>query len=304
MRINILHLRSFYAIALEGSINQAARRMNVSQSTLSKQLKSFESRHKVTLFTGRTPPLRLTSEGEDLMARAKRIFEEIDLIEQSFDHGDKEREQTVRIGSDTPPLAARLAHDLKAVFGQMAISLRIENARETFDSLRMGQTDMAVVMNPSVQAKFTYLPLSEDHLCAALCASHPLAQKPDFLLEDLRSQTLLLREHSSRTRQALEALLLDAKIIPNDQIELHTRETIREALALNMGIGFFFSLECPPDNRIVYKPIKTDLSVPKVTTYLVYPTERRSHPLMRKASDIVRLWALDPLKDAVNEKKL
>ncbi|WP_162148543.1 LysR substrate-binding domain-containing protein [Asticcacaulis sp. AC402] len=290
MRVNILHLRTFYAIALDGSINQAARRMNVSQSTLSKQLKAFESRHKVTLFTGRTPPLKLTSRGEALLMQVQRVFAGLDEIDQALGEDVDSDQIYLRIGSDTPPLAARLAHDLKQVYHRLNLTLRIENARDTFENLRLGQTDMAIVMNPPVHAQFHYVPVMEDSLMAALPRDHPLASAEYFDIGDLAGETLLLRESSSRTRQALERMLLDQGVIPADQQEMNTRETIREGIALGMGVSFFFSLECPPDTRIVYRPIRSALPIPAVAIYLLFPSEKRTQALMRRAADLVRAW--------------
>lgn len=53
MSVNHQHLRAFHAIAEEGSISRAARRLNVAQPTLSQQLKALEDRHKAALFDGR-----------------------------------------------------------------------------------------------------------------------------------------------------------------------------------------------------------------------------------------------------------
>ncbi len=287
MRVNILQLRTFYAIAKEGSFNQAARRLNLSQSTLSKQLKAFEDRHQISIFTGRTPPLKLTPAGEALMADVKQLFSVLDSIEGLLDDHDAPERSFVRLGADTPGLGAGLANVIKTEFPQSRLQVRIENARDSFELFRSGQTDLAVLTDPPVYQQFQYVPIIEDRLVVALARTHPLARLPTFDIRALSENSLLYRETSSRTRASIQGLMADAQVAPRDIQELHTRETIREAIALGMGISLFFSMECPPDERIVYKRLQTDLEIPSIRSYLVYPLERRNQPLMRKATE----WA-------------
>jgi LysR family transcriptional regulator, low CO2-responsive transcriptional regulator len=291
MRVNILHLRSFYAIAVEGGINQAARRLSVSQSTLSKQLKALEERHKVSLFTGRTPPLKLTPKGEALFADARRLFITLDDIDKVLDVGPAQEKLVVRLGSDSPPLAARLAAELKSAFPTLKNQIRIENARETFELLRSGQLDIAIVSDPPVHPQFQYTPAFESHLLAALPRAHALARARAFEIEDMARETLLSREATSRTRTAIERLLADQDITPLDVQDMHTREAIREGIALGLGISFFFSSECPPDTRITYLPVLAQRQIPTIMAYLICHKDQKNQTVHRKAASLVNIWS-------------
>lgn len=75
MDLNYHHLRYFHAVAHEGSLTRAARRLNVSQSALSVQIRDLEERLGRPLFerTGRS--LTLTEVGRIALDHADRIFE-------------------------------------------------------------------------------------------------------------------------------------------------------------------------------------------------------------------------------------
>lgn len=289
MRVNILHLRSFYAIAKEGSIIQAARRLNLSQPTVSKQLKALEDRYRISLFLSRTPPLKLTPAGEALFREASQLFSSVDNVEQILEDDLSDR-LLLRLGSDTPPLAARLAHEMKLSFPRLHSQIRIENARDTFELLRSGQCDIAIVTDPPVHPNFQYVPIRDDHLLAAFSIHHAAANEDDFDLRKLADETLLMRESLSKTRSAIQRMFNEVDVAPRDIQELHTRETIREAIALGMGMSFFFSIECPPDDRIIYLPVKADASLPAIRYYLISTLDKRHHPLFRRATDIARAW--------------
>ncbi len=97
---------------------------------------------------------------------------------------------------------------------------------------------------------------------------------------------------------ATEQLLGRAQIAPLDVIELHTRETIREGVALGLGVSLFVSSECPPDSRISYAPLErpAKASSPGLAGFVVCLAERKRTRLMRSIMAITEdLGRLSPL---------
>jgi len=99
MSVNFNHLRSFYAVAGDRSVTRAARRLNISQPALSKQLKALEDRYKVELIEGTRPPLTLTSAGEALFERAKVLFAVTEEIDAVLGEDDLESGAILRLGT-------------------------------------------------------------------------------------------------------------------------------------------------------------------------------------------------------------
>jgi hypothetical protein len=95
-----------------------------------------------------------------------------------------------------------------------------------------------------------------------------------------------------------ERLLAGAQIVPADLIELHTRDTIREGVALGLGVSLFVSSECPPDSRIAYAPLERPAKVtgPGLAEFVVCLAERKRTRLMRSIMAITEdLGRLSPL---------
>ncbi len=294
--VNHQHLRAFHVIATEGSISRAARRLNVAQPTLSQQLKALEERHQAALFNGRKPPLRLTAFGQKLFDLTLKLF----VTSQDIDDllGDPEGRMTtdLRLGSDSPFFAVRLAAAIRSRVPSTAIRVRIGNATETFSWLRDGQIDVGIVSDPPGASAFAYEPLFSDKLVMAVPKDHPFAKLDVFPLAALARERLLLREATSRTRMATEALLLAVDVVPGDAMELHTRETIREGVAIGLGFSLFFSLECPPDERIRFLPVDHDIGTCRLTGYVVCLSERRRTTLLTTVMEAaVELRAMSPL---------
>jgi len=298
MTVNHQHLRAFHAIASEGSITRAARRLNVAQPTLSQQLKALEERHQATLFDGRTPPLKLTTLGRELFALTQRLFDASGAIDDLLGDDPSQKLSTVRLGSDSPIYGARMAARLREQFPDMRIHVRIGNARETIKWLDDAKTDVAIVSDPPGDNQYAYRPLFSDWFMVAMRADHPCATANDFPIAALASERLLVRETTSRTRAATEQLLATAQVVPLDVIELHTRETIREGVALGLGVSLFLSSECPPDSRIRYARLECGDVGPHhgLAGYVVCLSERRRSRLMRSILEIADdLALLSPL---------
>lgn len=296
MAVNHQHLRAFHAIAGEASVSRAARRLNVAQPTLSQQLKALEDRHRIVLFEDRKPPLRLTPAGRELFALTQRLFAASSVIDEFLREDPEDRPAMARLGSDSPIYAARLAERLRGRFPDLPIQVRIGNARETLKALTDAQVDAAVVSDPPGDNHFSYEPLFADRMVVAMPADHPHAKSRFFPLADLAQSRLLVREPASRTRMAIESMLNKADVAPADMLELHTRETIREGVALGLGVGLFISSECPPDPRIAYAPLERTAAAPELAGYVVCLTERRRTQLMRAVMEIAaELRRLSPV---------
>ncbi len=281
MAANYQHLRAFHAIALEGGVTRAARRLNVAQPTLSQQLKALEERHGVGLFESRRSPLRLTDAGRDLFALTERLFAAAADVDDMLGEAVSLSGGSLRIGSDCPPQVARIVAGFRARNPGAQVQVRMGNARETMRWLSAAEIDVAVASDPPADGQFTYDPLYTDHLRVALPLDHPLTALAAIPIERLAAETLLIREPTSKTRAFTEQALDAAQVEVRETLELQSRETIREAVCLGLGVSVFFSSECPPDPRIAYRPLSGLVREQPLRGYLVCQHDRRRSALIR-----------------------
>jgi DNA-binding transcriptional LysR family regulator len=291
LSVNFLHLRSFYAVASERSVSKAARRLNISQPTLSKQLKALEERYKVKLIEGTRPPLTLTGAGRALYEKAEQLFSVADEIGALLGEDDVDSGALLRLGTDSPPYAAEFLSAFKAEVPNAQFRVTIANAIQTNELLVRAQIDIAIVCDPPIHNDYSYAPLYRDRLVAILPASWPDDGAKVLPLERLGEEVIFVREATSRTLAAMNRLLADAEITPGQTMELHTREMIREAVAQGLGMSLMFEKECPPDSRIRVVPLDTGSSLIEVNGYLAVRTERRRMPLIRQSLAIAKRMA-------------
>ena len=90
-------LRDFIAVAETGSLSQAARRLRLSQPTLSRRIAALEEQLKAQLFQRTPRGLLLTDAGEQVLAGARRVEEEALAIERQAEAAQQTLKGTVRI---------------------------------------------------------------------------------------------------------------------------------------------------------------------------------------------------------------
>lgn len=97
--LNYHHLRYFWEVAREGNLTRAARRLHVSQSALSTQIKRLELELGLALFSRDHKSLVLTEAGHTAMEYAETIFRAGAELQQQLKFGSPGRRRVVRIGA-------------------------------------------------------------------------------------------------------------------------------------------------------------------------------------------------------------
>ena len=77
-------LKSFYEIAINKSISKASKKMNISQSALSRQIQDLEYDLKTPLFIRHQKGVRLTEQGENLFNTVSQINFSISEFEKKL----------------------------------------------------------------------------------------------------------------------------------------------------------------------------------------------------------------------------
>jgi DNA-binding transcriptional LysR family regulator len=120
-RITLWGVEVFVAVAEEGAVSAAARRLGASPSSVSQQVANLESALATPLFDRAARPIALTGAGRLFLRRAQRILDEAARARAELTAGDLSGLETLRLGviedfdaGVTPRLLTDLATDLGA----------------------------------------------------------------------------------------------------------------------------------------------------------------------------------------------
>ncbi len=150
--MNFLTIRYFIAIAEEGNISAAARKLYISQQSLSESLKKLESEIGVPLFT-RGRRMTLTVAGQCVLASSREMLQIYNTMLTDVDDITHKRRSKITIGIPTwrtPPFLGDLLMRYSEKYPEYEVSV-----------LKRLHTDIAHNMN-GVDLYFSDLPLSDD----------------------------------------------------------------------------------------------------------------------------------------------
>lgn len=179
-------LRCFAAIAETGSVTRAAEQLNLTQSTVSGQLKELEQNLDLTLFDRTTRSLHLTRHGRVLLPTVQEILAKTELLCRQAQELHSTTANRLRIGAAVYSLDIDERNDLLDDFARdhPAISFNIDSRLQCdlIDSLRDGRLPAALLLGISAQAveleaKASALPqetVYPDHLERVVLGRRPL----------------------------------------------------------------------------------------------------------------------------------
>jgi LysR family transcriptional regulator, transcriptional activator of nhaA len=98
-RLNYHHLHCFWAVAKEGHLTRAARRLHVSPSALSTQIRRLEEALGQPLFQREARSLQLTEAGQVALGYAESIFASGSELLAVLREGKRAQRQVLRIGA-------------------------------------------------------------------------------------------------------------------------------------------------------------------------------------------------------------
>lgn len=253
--INIAQLRAFHAVAMEGGFTKAARVLNVTQPTLSQEVKALEETHGVRLLDRSKRGVQTTAVGEALLAAARRLF----AAEQEALHlltGAHQLEGgALAIGADSPMHAMPLLAEFSRRHPAPKVTVAMGNSAALLAGLEDSRLDVAVLADAPGDSRLYVMPLRRDPICALVAVGHPLARRRAVKLAELAGERLLLREPGSMTRRLIEQALNEAEVEGAARLEIATREAVVEATAQGLGVGFISAAEFAGDRRVVLLPL-------------------------------------------------
>ena len=159
MALNARQAQYIQTIAREGSITAAAKKLFVSQPSLSQMVRQIESEMGVALFDRSTLPMRLTYAGEKYLECARTMLIANNRLEnqlrdiRSANSGRLRLGISVQRGMQMLPMAMPW---FSLQYPNVSIELREAGSGRLEDLLRNGEIDLALAAMESTSARFDY----------------------------------------------------------------------------------------------------------------------------------------------------
>lgn len=269
--------RAFIAVAQQGSLSAAARALGVSQPTISSQIATLERQSQIELFHRLGYRMTLSQAGHKLMTLAQKLLALESETEFFLRDSGKLNQGELKIGAVGPFHVIEMVAAYSTRHPGMKLSIRMGNSQQVLHDLENYTTDVAVLAGLYERPELLVREYARHAIILFAHVDHPLARREQVDIEELNGLPLLLREQGSTTRTAIEKALQAAGVKPRTQLEIGSREAIREAVARGLGIGAVSEAEFIADPR--FRPVRISGNPASTTTY-VYCMKERSESLL------------------------
>ena len=240
--MNYTQIRSFNAVTKHLSFTKAAKVLSVSQSAISEQVKSVESRFKIKLFIRNGNGISLTDYGKKLYDITKDID---DIHEQALNllkSSNKLTSGTLNIGTVAPIHLMPILSKFSQKFPKINCNIIFGNSVQIKGKLLSKEIDIGILADLTDQSQLYSKPLIRDKLLLFASVKNSISKKKTISFKEVVNETFIVREKGSQTRALVERELLHLGI-KKKLYTIGSREGIFEAVKNNMGVGFVYSTE-------------------------------------------------------------
>lgn len=253
-----------YLVALDElrHFGKAAASCNVSQPTLSGQLKKLETYLDMQLVERGNREVFLTEAGSEVVRLARNVLKGVREIESYAQSLGDPMTGNLRVGlipTVAPYLLPLFVKEVHTQWPDLDMKLREGQTSELVNLLRIGELDVAILALgvPGTEG-FEALRLYQEPFVLAVPLEHPLADRSNVSQDDLGQQSLLLLEEGHCLRgQALDVCFTHGAR-EADGFRATSLETLRHMVASGAGVTLVPQLAVPETGptKISYLPFE------------------------------------------------
>jgi len=280
------YIKEFVVLADCMSFSTASNILFISQSSLSKHIKTLERELGITLFDRTTRSIRLTEAGRTFLVYATDIASLYDKAVIAIDEIKSDTAGTLLVATMQNPQYYDLA--------KYIVSFRDEHPEITFKMLEADEFSLYDMFKNGVinvfptyelfrsePEDYKFLPMVRSRIDAIMHIDNPLARKSHISLADLHNEKLLLPARGTTLSKLIQREFSKARITPNIVYEGSSTGSV-ELIKADVGVALHaeeFSRNVAKNERLVAKPLEPAIE-------FVYGAAYRDPSTMKRAEQI------------------
>lgn len=254
--MNFRHLHTFVAVAEAGGIHPAVGRLNLSQPAASRQIHALEAELGVPLFDRVGRSIQLTSEGDDLLRRSRRLLAEVQSLTERAGALKKGETGTLRVGA-TPQVIENALSAFLVRYRSRHPSVEVQLAEEGGTDLprRLDRGDLNFAIMAVDDERFEQRLLYPVYGLAVMSGKHRLSRRATIDVSELSDEPLMLLRGGFASRDWFETACRIAHLRPRVLLESAAPHTVMALAGDGYGVAIIPSTVRVPRGRIRAVPI-------------------------------------------------
>ena len=287
-------LEAFVAVVDYGSFSEAARKLYLTQPTISAHVRSLEEELHTKLILRTTKKTTITTRGYQLYDSAVRMLEIRNNLLENFTGVQK---HMIDLAASTIP-SSYLLPEILAAFGKTHPDIYFHSIQadsaESINRVLDGTVDLALVGQNTRDETCVFLPFCQDELVIATpITNHYLGlQNKSVTFEDFIKDPIIIREKGSGTKKEMDLFLEQIGVTPSDLnviARMNDLEGIKKSIVNGLGISILSArsaIDQQKTKQILLFPLEE--SAHKRTFYIVYSKNRILKPHVRQFIQFVQ----------------
>lgn len=287
-------LEAFVAVVDYGSFSEAARKLYLTQPTISAHVRSLEEELHTKLILRTTKKTTITTRGYQLYDSAVRMLEIRNNLLENFTGVQK---HMIDLAASTIP-SSYLLPEILAAFGKTHPDIYFHSIQadsaESINRVLDGTADLALVGQNTRDETCVFLPFCQDELVIATpITNHYLGlQNKSVTFEDFIKDPIIIREKGSGTKKDMDLFLEQIGVTPSDLnviARMNDLEGIKKSIVNGLGISILSArsaIDLQKTKQILLFPLEE--SAHKRTFYIVYSKNRILKPHVRQFIQFVQ----------------
>ncbi|MBO9196621.1 MULTISPECIES: LysR family transcriptional regulator [unclassified Rhizobium] len=296
--LKLNHLRMIVAIEDSGQISAAAEALNISQPAASRMLSEMETIVKTPLYERVARGVVLTTFGEALARRARKIMLELREASREIAELRSGKGGSVFIGAVTAPAMSLVVPAIKQIrtaLPGIEVNIQVETSNVLARELLAARHDFVISripddLNPRL---FEVQEIGVERACLIVRSGHPLLQKGVATMADLTDYDWVFQPPGTLLRRTIEDMFLSRGVavpenIVNTSSLLLTCAIIcqTDAIApIAIDVAHFLAAQRSRASDVRVLPIDFEINVRPYS--LITARERALPPSARLLYDLV-----------------
>jgi LysR family cyn operon transcriptional activator len=234
--MELRHLEYFMTMHQELHFTKAAEKLNISQPTLSQQIRILESEVGSPLFDRIGKKVFVTKAGEILYHHCLKIFSELKQAYTAIGELEGLQRGSLTVGCSGSHLLISSIVKFHTHYPGIKLSIVQLATEEIKEKLLKNELDIGITFLPLDDLQLTSLHLYNEELCLAACSSNPFAKFPSVTLEMLKSVPIVLLPPKYIIRQFIDQATEKLGFLFNPMIEMMPFEHLLEIVGRNIAV--------------------------------------------------------------------
>lgn len=241
--MTIRHLKLFIAVVDYKTMSNAAKKMFISQPSVSQAIREIEEYYHIRLFERLSQKLYLTLDGEKLLKYARHIVSTFENMEQEFKIKDKNLH--IRIGGSLTfgtYMLPEILLEFEKKYPNVQVKIMVDNTTFIEEKLLNNEIDIGIVEGEIQNEDILKFPIYKDEMVIVIGNNSELCNKTTIDIKELEGLDMIARDEGCIERSNFQKILNENQVCVNYKWNCTSTETIKNAIKRGEGFSALSSL--------------------------------------------------------------